>query len=252
MIAGPHRSWLLVLLLLGGCAIPDPSGDGAPGKELRHQVTLFDARAAIQDAWFHMPLREATDYRLAVFDGTVAIRARGRHSASGLIRRIALNPHLCPEIEWTWAVTRLQATANLHEKSGDDVAASILLLFGDPGLLSSPNRVPTLRYVWTTDHAEPGAVIDNPYLSGMVRSIVVETRAVPVTSWVTARRHVANDFTLAFGEEPSEDIRAIALLTDNDQTGEPVEAYYGWARAYCTEEAAPEAPDLWQGLQTTP
>jgi hypothetical protein len=40
-----------------------------------------------------------------------------------------------------------------------------------------------------------------------------------------------DDFRLAFGREPPENVEVIAFFTDNDQTGEPVEAYYGAVRA---------------------
>ncbi|MEE8302032.1 MAG: hypothetical protein V3S24_06295 [Candidatus Tectomicrobia bacterium] len=32
---------------------------------------------------------------------------------------------------------------------------------------------------------------------------------------------------------PKDHIQAIALFTDNDQTKQPVQAYYGWARVVC-------------------
>ena len=119
-----------------------------------------------------MPLRGATDYHLTVFENQVAIRAVGRNSASGLIRRVVFDPFECREMEWSWAVTSLQSEAVLTRKDREDVAASIFLMFGDPGSMLSPDPVPTLRYVWTNETAGLGAVIDNPYFPGTVRSIV--------------------------------------------------------------------------------
>jgi hypothetical protein len=45
--------------------------------------------------------------------------------------------------------------------------------------------------------------------------------------WVRERRNVVDDFRRSFGREPPEAVELIALFTDNDQTREPVEAYYG-------------------------
>ena len=56
---------------------------------------------------------------------------------------------------------------------GDDFAASIFVLFGDPGFLSSPNKVPTLRYVWSTARHKSGTVVANPYMPELVKNIVV-------------------------------------------------------------------------------
>ncbi len=197
------------------------------------QNKLFDAATTIQDQWQHMPLRGTTEYRLAVMDGQLGIRAVGRKSASGLIRRVSVDPGKCPVIEWSWSVTRLQPGADLRVKEAEDVAASIFLMFGDPGFLFDPKPVPTLRYVWTNDRLPLDAIIDNPYLPGTVRSIVIESGAKHAGRWAIERRNISKDFEKAFGHSPKKNIQAIALFTDNDQTQQPVEAYYGWARVVC-------------------
>ena len=249
----PRRElWFLPFFFLGACApqlandqaglqeTPQEAGD-APA--LTTSSYLFQAATSIQDDWFHMRMHGQTDYRLTIFDEAVAIRARGQTSASGLIRPVDIDPQACPEIEWAWAATEVQQNVNLHDKEGEDVAASLFLLFGDPGLYSNPDPVPTLRYVWTTDHAQQDEVIDNPYLSGVVKSIVVRVspqsagQGAASSKWVVERRNIYNDYLRAFGEPPAEGLRAIAIFSDNDQTSEPVEAYYGWAQVHCIEGA---------------
>ena len=244
------RRYLSLLSLIGLCGCtPLPPWDPGhlPAGEVTGGSYLFHAETTISDDWYHMDLRGQTDYRLAVFDDAVAIRARGQGSASGLMRHLAMDPRLCPEIEWAWAVTQLQRSANLFEKSGDDVAASIFLLFGDPGSALNPQSVPTLRYVWTTDHVALESIIRNPYMDGVVRSVVVTTEGTPAASWVIVRRNIVEDFERAFGIPPADNVHAIALFTDNDQTQEPVEAFYGWARAHCTEEGISfEETETWE------
>ena len=95
---------------------------------------------------------------------------------------------------------QLQSAADIRTKDSDDVAASLYLLFGDPGFLSNPNPVPTLRYVWTTDRVERNAVIDNPYMTGIVRNVVVRTGSEQLGKWMTESRNIVEDFELAFGE----------------------------------------------------
>jgi hypothetical protein len=219
-----------LVALLAACATapPDRRAAGTAGERV-----LFAAETAIQDEWQPVALRGETEYRLAVVDGRLAIRAVGRQSASGLLRAVQLDPSRCPVLEWTWRVERLQPDADLRVKERDDVAASLFLFFGDPGLLISPNRVPTLRYVWTSARIPAGAVVDSPYAPGTVRSLVVESGESRLGRWVTERRRVADDFEQTFGRRPTAPVQAIALFTDNDQTGQPVEAYYAEARARC-------------------
>src|SRR5262249_12696505 len=148
-LMGGLRRWAPIGLaaLLAACAAAPPGPrTAAPAGER----VLFAAETAIQDEWQPVALRGETEYRIAVVDGRLAIRAIGRQSASGLLRPVQVDPSRCPVLEWTWRVERLQPDADLRVKEADDVAASIFLFFGDPGLLISPNRVPTLRYVWTS------------------------------------------------------------------------------------------------------
>ncbi len=82
------------------------------------------------------------------------------------------------------------------------------------------------------------AVIDNPYMPGIVRNIVVRTGTEHIGEWITERRNIVADFKRAFGEEPTHAVEAFALFTDNDQTKEAVEAYYAYARLLCATSAA--------------
>jgi hypothetical protein len=77
------------------------------------------------------------------------------------------------------------------------------------------------------------SVIDSPYMPGTVRSLVVRSGLDSAPQWITHKRHVGRDFRTAFGYAPPGPVRAIAIFTDNDQTGEDVEAYYEWARVLC-------------------
>ncbi len=231
----PRNCLLVLVLLVDGCAAPFHGSPRVGAGPPDDTVSLFEPATVIQDHWQHMPFGRKTEYRLVHFDGKLALRAIGRESASGIIRRIRVDPDRCPILNWTWRVEQLQSTADIRAKDADDVAASLYLLFGDPGFLSDPNAVPTLRYVWTTDRVERNAVIDNPYMTGIVRNIVVRTGSEQLGKWMTESRNIVADFELAFGEKPKDPIEAFALFTDNDQTKQAVKAYYAEARLLCTK-----------------
>lgn len=223
--------------MMWGCGtlrLEDQAAGGNSNLEM-----LFDAATAIQDDWTHLPLRGTTEYRLTATDNSVAIRAVPKSSASGLIRSVDVDPVRCPTLEWRWRVDRLQESADLRTKNKEDVAASIFLLFGDPGFMSNPEPVPTLRYVWTNGLHQKGDVIDNPYLPGVVRSIVIQTG--DAGSWHVEKRNIVQDYERAFGSAPKDTVHAIALFTDNDQTKEEAVALYAWAKLHCT---TPSTPDL--------
>jgi len=92
-------------------------------------------------------------------------------------------------------------------------------------------NVPTLAYVWTAGQLREGTIVDSPHHPGVVRSVVVKSGGARLGQWIREHRNVIADFRRAFGRDPPETVEVIALFTDNDQTGEPVEAYYGAIRA---------------------
>lgn len=223
------------LWLLAGCSATSEPVEHASQSDA---VRLFDPAAVLQDNWSHVHLKGGdTQYRIAIMDERLAIQARGEESASALMRRVSVDPAECPTFEWSWNVTQMQPSANLRTREGDDVAASVFLLFGDPGFLFDPRPVPTIRYVWTNHDATAGEVIDNPYMPGVVRNVVVRSGREHLGQWITERRDIADDFVRAFGEKPTSKVHAVALFTDNDQTKEPVEAYYGRGTARCIQSS---------------
>ena len=227
-LAGIHliSAILAALVIASGPARPEPAEPGG-------WLDLFRAEATLGESWQHVPLRGETSYRATSLDRRSVIEAQGRNSASVLLRWTDLDPNTCPILEWSWRVEQVQAGADLTRRDGDDVAAAILVLFGDPGPLWSPVAVPTLRYVWAGDAIAIGSVVDNPYLPDVVKSVVVRSGERATGQWLIERRSLIDDFRQAFGREPEDQITAIGLFTDNDQTGEAARAFYEWGRAQC-------------------
>lgn len=223
------------LLLLVACETPPPETTG----RLDREVTLFDPADSILQGWIEMPLAGYTEYSLASLNDRLSIRAVGNRSASALVLPVEFDPNVCPVMSWSWRVETLQESASLSEREREDVAASIFVMFGDPGSFSAPREVPTIRYVWTNSRQQIEDIVDSPYLPGVVRSIIVETGLVSSATWVEEKRDLLSDYQAAFGGKPKDTVYAIAIFTDNDQTGEPVVAHYGGAGLFCEGTAGP-------------
>jgi len=190
---------------------------------------LGDPAAPLREAWTHQQFSSATQYDRIMVEGVAAIRAVGRNSASGLYRDVRYQVAEHPWLAWRWRVDRLQETADIRIKVREDFAAAIFLIFGRPSMLN--RDVQTLAYVWTNAGLPEETIVDSPYHPGTVRSIVVRSGGARLEGWIEERRNVIDDFRRAFGREPPDTVEVVALLTDNDQTGEPVETYYGAIRA---------------------
>jgi Protein of unknown function (DUF3047) len=195
----------------------------------RSPVLLADPKLPLQQAWTHQRFEGATDYERVELNGMAAIRAIGRDSASGLYREVRYRVEEHPWLEWTWRVDRLQATADIRIKDREDFAAAVFLIFGRPSMFN--RDVPTLAYVWTSDRLPEESVVDSPYHPGSLRDLVLRSGGDHLGQWLRERRNVVEDFRMAFGRDPPPVVEVLALFTDNDQTGEPVEAYYGALKA---------------------
>lgn len=212
-MAGVAKTALLFAALLSSSAA------------LGGEIVLLDPREPIETNWTHRGFGRKTEYSRVEIAGIAAIRAIGRGSASGLHREARILPAQYPWLEWSWRVDKLQERADLRDAGRDDFGAAIFLIFGRPGLLR--RDVPTLSYVWTNDKLRVGDVVSSPHHRGTSRSIVLQAGTRNLGSWLRERRNIVEDYRSAFGSDPPGALEMVAIWTDNDQTGEPVEAYYG-------------------------
>lgn len=108
-------------------------------------------------------------------------------------------------------------------------------MFGDAGIfLDKP--VPTLRYVWSNEQHRKGDIIVGPYLRKHLRTIVVRTGSPVDRQLETDSVNLTDDYRKAFGKPLDSSIYAIAIFTDNDDTGEPVVAHYGKIELLCNDK----------------
>ncbi|GAB6062361.1 DUF3047 domain-containing protein [Deferrisoma palaeochoriense] len=191
------------------------AGAAAAAGPLWHE----DFEAGLRPGWEEKRFQGRTAYEVvAEPDGNHALRAEARASASGLVYELAFDPCRYPILSWRWRVDRVVARSDPTRKEGDDYAARVYVVF--PHWF--PPKTKSLNYIWAT-RPLPGPV-PNPFFSNAVM-IAAEAGAGRVGRWVTVRRNLVEDFRAAFGTDPPR-AGAVALMTDTDQTGEAVTAWY--------------------------
>ena len=99
-------------------------------------------------------------------------------------------------------------------------------MFFDNVRLLTGQQMPyaTLMYIWE-NRAPREAVIDNRHTS-RIKMIVAESGRDRLGQWQEVTRDIIEDYRRAFGEEPGQ-ITAIGIMTDTDNTGDNVHAWYG-------------------------
>lgn len=184
--------------------------------------------------------KKPTLYRLVDDNGKLVLHAAADKSASGVGQRIAVDLEKTPVVEWRWKINRLIPTADMEVARTEDSPVRLIFAFeGDPGKLPLHERATaavakglsgqelpfaTLMYVWGND--DPiDKVIRNPH-TGQIRMIVVSSGAAGVGKWQSLSRNVREDYKRAFGEYPGR-MQSYSVMSDTDNTGETVEAWYG-------------------------
>ena len=183
---------------------------------------------------------EHTHYESVKEGETVVIRARSNASASGLIRKIEIDPREYPLVEWQWKVAGVLKKGDARSKKGDDYAARIYIAFAhDPSLLSFAERMKSravrlvrgeyppsavLNYIWA-NKVPVNTLTPNPY-TGRAAMIAVQSGEGQAGQWKKERRNLLVDFREAFKAEPPM-VTGVAIMTDTDNTGESATAWYG-------------------------
>lgn len=179
-------------------------------------------------------------FALVADAGRTVLRVRSNASASGLARKLRIDPAMHPRLSWRWKASRLVAGGRLDAKEGDDFALRLYVTFDlDPGTLSLGDRmklslaraiwgdhlpVAALCYVWDAV-AAPGTIAPNAY-TDRVRMVVADSGPAQLGRWVARERDVAADFKAAFGM-PAPAVTSVIVSADTDNTGEAVESWFG-------------------------
>jgi hypothetical protein len=184
--------------------------------------------------------KKPTVYDFVDDGGTVVLRAVADGAASLVGYKTNFDINAAPVMDWRWKINRLIGAADNAVSSKEDSPARLVLEFdGDKSKLSLSDRsaiasgkifsgrelpYATLMYIWS--NKEPvGKIVPNPR-TNRVQMVVGSSGAGGVGAWQTLSRNVVDDFRKAFGEPPGK-LLGVAILTDTDNTGESVEAWYG-------------------------
>jgi hypothetical protein len=247
---------LAALLALAGCAIlPEDDGLLASAPIVRElaresdelvEVASFSrmrAGAPLPAEWLGWGLnsgKRRTEYRLVNGVAGTVLQADAEQAATGLYRRVRVDPFHQPLLEWSWRVEKLIPGADLRKGSREDSAARLVLSFhGDSAQLDFQQRAmlrlaqafageplpyAMLIYVWS-NKIPVESTLPSPQIE-RIRMVVVESGNARLGQWLTYRRNVLEDYRRAFGADPG-DIVAVGVLTDSDNTQQSARALYG-------------------------
>ena len=172
--------------------------------------------------WEHKSFVGNTAYSV-VYDEQIqqkVILANSSQSASGLFFEKKIDLNKTPFLSWSWRVEKFPTVNNEKTKSGDDFAARIYVVTQDGWTFLSTKAI---SYVWSSQ-AHTNDVWPNPFTKSSAMMLAV--RGVEDGSgWVTEKRNIKADLQKLFGKEIRY-IKAIAIMTDTDNSKSSATSYY--------------------------
>lgn len=199
--------------------------------------------AALPSGWQALKLsslKRLTDYKLVDDQGVVVLNARADAAASGLLHVVNFDITTAPVMHWRWKISNLIEGADNSNAAKEDSPVRVVLGFeGDKSKLAfrertastlakagSGRELPYAQLVYIWSNTKPvGTVIENPH-TRRVEMVVATSGPSGVGQWMVLQRNVYEDFKRVFGEEPGR-MTEVGVLTDTDNTGASVEAWYG-------------------------
>lgn len=194
------------------------------GEELSQPPHLIvgDFSRGDLSGWEEKEFGGRTIYQITELNGQRVLEARARDTASGQFRKIRIDLHETPYLNWSWRIENRLDPLPEQNRAGDDYSARIYVVI-DGGLFFWRTRA--LNYVWSSQ-TESGRIWANAYAGENAMMLALRTRADDTGIWYHEKRDVRHDLQTIFGEEIRY-IDAVALMTDTDDSNGEAHSYYG-------------------------
>lgn len=241
--------------------VSDPGAATPP--LLDDSIALFSTNpvGVLPDRWTPLVLfrtKKQTQYQLVSEQDKTVLHAYAPSASSGLMQYVSINPAIKPWLNWQWKVGSLIQTAAVNQTATanqtaavnqtatanqgvtEDSPARLILGFdGDKDTLSFSDQIlfetarvftgydfpyATLMYIWDS-HTPVGTILTSNR-SSRIKMLVVANSAAGIGEWQVFTRNIVEDFQRAYGEAPGKLI-GVGVLTDTDNMGQTVEAWYG-------------------------
>jgi len=231
----------VALLAVAALAPARAHAEGAPDGVVAFSIAK--AGGALPPPWTPFKINDRkvpTRYDLVDDGGTVVLKAHAERAASGVGHAAPAGYENLPMLQWRWKVSAALASADPADGMKEDSPARVLMEFdGDRSKLSFKERTvdsvseqlagrplpfATLMYIHAAS-LPVGTIVPNPHTK-RIQMIVVASGSTAVGTWQTVTRNWRDDYQKAFGQPPGTLIK-VGVMTDTDNTGETVDAWYG-------------------------
>lgn len=204
---------VLWLMLVGRCCLP---------LLVQAEATVVgDFSSKDLEDWEPKSFVGQTVYSFVDLDGVTMLKARSNGTASGLSREIEVDLTRTPYLNWSWRVDSILSNRDEQAKGGDDYPARVYVVVSG-GIAFWKTKA--LNYVWSSSMPQ-GATWPNAFTSN-ARMLVVRSGSLETGRILVEKRNVMQDLKTYLNLDDDQ-IDVVAIMTDTDNGGGQVTAYYG-------------------------
>jgi hypothetical protein len=222
-----HTAVGLVLafgLLVGTLLASAPLRAADPGAVLIEDWSKQpEGKTGIPDGWKGQNWGSPKyDFRVETQGGRKVLHAKSRDDSSTISKEAKIDVKERPILQWSWQAVTLPKGGDARKSATDDQAAQLYVTFPR---FPQAVRSRIISYLWDTT-APAGAVFKSEK-TGLVTYVVVRSGPAEVGKWVTESRNVLEDYKKIYGEAPGEEVGAISISIDSNDTHSTAESFFG-------------------------
>ena len=144
------------------------------------------------------------------------------NDSSTISKELKIDAKQYPILEWRWKVIEIPPKGDARKSDTDDEAAQLYVTFPR---FPTAVRSRIIGYIWDSTQSV-GATFPSDKV-GTVRFIVVRSGRADLGKWVTETRNVIDDFKMLYGEEPEENVGAVTISINSQNTRARAESVFG-------------------------
>ncbi|HBL15265.1 MAG TPA: hypothetical protein DD417_00485 [Elusimicrobia bacterium] len=162
------------------------------------------------------------DFTIVSESPTKALHLKSRDEGSTISKEVKVDVKRYPLLQWRWKVVTLPRGGDSRKKEADDQGGQIYVTFPR---FPSAVRSRVIGYVWDT--TAPAGTIVKSEKTGTVTYVIVRSGDAETGRWLTETRNVYEDYRRIYGEEPGEEVGAVSVAIDSNDTHSAAEAFIG-------------------------
>lgn len=151
-----------------------------------------------------------------------ALQLNSDNDSSTISKEVKIDVKQYPILEWRWKVVTLPPQGDARKAATDDEAAQLYVTFPR---FPTAVRSRTIGYVW--DSTTPAGAIFASSKVSTVTFVVVRSGSADLGRWVSETRNVLEDYKRIYHEAPGENVEAVSLSCNSQNTGARATSIFG-------------------------